>query len=131
MRPIDADKFEVVGGYVPEGYDVDSYLAGNNEILEMIDNAPTIDVVSVGVLEQYKWERDVAISQLEELGIGFGQKKPDMVEVVRCKNCIHWGTGYVAETEHIKECEYAHYMVGENGYCVYGEVENEHEDQTK
>ena len=82
MRPIDADKFEVVSGFVPEGYDVDSYLAGNKEILEMIDKAPTIDVVSVGVLEQYKWERDIAIAQLEELGIGFGQKKPD-IQVVR------------------------------------------------
>lgn len=47
MRLIDADKFEVVGGKVPEGYDVDSYLAGNNEILEMIDNAPTVDAVPV------------------------------------------------------------------------------------
>lgn len=56
MRPIDADKFEVVGGIVPEGYDVDSYLAGNREILEMIDNAPTVDAV----------------------------------EVVRCRDCIHW-----------------------------------------
>lgn len=47
MRLIDADKFEVVGGIVPEGYDVDSYLAGNREILEMIDNAPTVDAVEV------------------------------------------------------------------------------------
>ena len=128
MRPIDADKFEVVGGCVPEGYDVDSYLAGNKEILEMIDNAPTIDVVSVGVLEQYKWERDVAISQLEELGIGFGQKKPDMVEVVRCKDCKYWGTDYMGQTEYIKECKLAHYMTGCNGYCVYGEVQNEYEN---
>lgn len=47
MRPIDADKLEVVGGYVPKGYDVDSYLAGNREILEMIDRAPTLDAVEV------------------------------------------------------------------------------------
>ena len=26
------------------------------------------------VLEQYRWERDVALHQLEELGIGFGEK---------------------------------------------------------
>ena len=45
----------------------------------------------------------------------------DAVEVVRCKDCIRWGTGYVGETERIKECQWAHYMVGENGYCVYGE----------
>lgn len=100
MRPIDADKFEVISGYIPEGYDVDSYLAGNKEILEMIDNAPTIDVVSVGVLEQYKWERDVAIAQLEELGIGFGQVKPD-IEVVRHG---YWIEIEENETGHLLEC---------------------------
>ena len=30
--------------------------------------------VNTGLIDQYKWERDVAINQLEELGIGFGQK---------------------------------------------------------
>lgn len=45
MRLIDANRFEVVGGVVPEGYDVESYLAGNREILEMIDKAPTVDAV--------------------------------------------------------------------------------------
>lgn len=29
---------------------------------------------ALGVLEQIKWERDVAVSQLNELGIGLGQK---------------------------------------------------------
>ena len=41
--------------------------------------------------------------------------------VVRCKNCTHWGTGVAGETEHVKCCEYGKYMVGKNGYCVYGE----------
>ena len=40
-------------------------------------------------IQQLERERDAAIAQLEELGIGFGQKKPDMVEVVRCKDCKH------------------------------------------
>ena len=46
----------------------------------------------------------------------------DAVEVVRCCDCKHWGTGYGGETENVKVCEYANYMVGKNGYCVYGEV---------
>ena len=46
-RYIDAEKFEVIGGKVPESYDVDSYLAGCKEILEMIDSAPTVDAVEV------------------------------------------------------------------------------------
>lgn len=45
----------------------------------------------------------------------------DAVEVVRCKDCKHWGIGYGVETEHIKACCFANYMVGKNGYCVYGE----------
>lgn len=49
----------------------------------------------------------------------------DAIEVVRCCNCKHWGTGYGGETENVKVCEYANYMVGKNGYCAYGEAKNE------
>ena len=56
-----------------------------------------------------------AIPMVEE------QPSVDAVPVVRCKNCTHWGTGFAGETEHVKCCELAIYMVGENGYCVYGE----------
>lgn len=34
-------------------------------------------VVSLGTYEQVRWERDVAIQQLEELGYGFGEKIRD------------------------------------------------------
>lgn len=90
-------------------------------MIKAMQDAPTVDAVSPGVVEQFKWERDIAIAQLEELGIGFGEKVPDMVEVVRCKDCKHWGIGCCPETKHIKACCFASYMVGENGYCVYGE----------
>lgn len=43
IRPIDANKFEVIGGIIPDGYDADSYLGGCKEILDMIDNAPTLE----------------------------------------------------------------------------------------
>ena len=47
----------------------------------------------------------------------------DAVPVVRCKDCKHWGMlEGPPETEHIKCCEFGQYMVGANGYCVYGEV---------
>lgn len=49
------------------------------------------------------------------------QPTVEAVPVVHCKNCKHWGTGVAGETEHVKCCEYGKYMVGENGYCVYGE----------
>ena len=50
------------------------------------------------------------------------QPTVDAVPVVRCKNCTRWGTGVAGETEHVKCCEFGRYMVGENGYCVYGEL---------
>lgn len=45
-------------------------------------------VVPPSLADVYKWERDVALSQLEEYGIGFAEKKrDDLLEVVRCKRC--------------------------------------------
>ena len=43
------------------------------------------------------------------------------MNIVHCKDCKHWGTGVAGETENVKCCEYGKYMVGANGYCVYGE----------
>lgn len=44
------------------------------DAIQRIKNAPAVEAVSRGLFEQYKWERDIAIEQLEELGISFGQK---------------------------------------------------------
>ena len=66
---------------------IENHYFGDGEAERMMKEIPAAGAVSPGVLEQYKWERDTAIAQLAELGIGFGQKKPDMVEVVRCKDC--------------------------------------------
>lgn len=45
----------------------------------------------------------------------------EVVPVVHCKDCSHWGRNIVGETGRVKCCDYGGYMVGENGYCVYGE----------
>lgn len=45
----------------------------------------------------------------------------DAVEVVRCKDCKRWGTGVAGETDFVKCCEFGKYMIGANGYCLYGE----------
>ena len=44
------------------------------DIIQRIKNAPAVDAVSKGLYDQIKWERDIALGQLEELGISFGQK---------------------------------------------------------
>ena len=44
----------------------------------------------------------------------------DVVEVIRCKDCQYWSDGVAGCTDHVKCCKIGFYMVGENGYCVYG-----------
>ena len=46
----------------------------------------------------------------------------DVVEVVRCKDCKHWLKDAAGCTDLVGRCEWANYMVGANGYCVYGEA---------
>ena len=58
---------------------------------------------------------------IDVLEIAEKLKEHKTLNIVHCKDCIHWGTGVAGETENIKCCSYGKYMVGENGYCVYGE----------
>ena len=48
MRLIDAERFDVVTDTLPEGMDMESYVAGQQSILNMIYDAPTevdLDVI--------------------------------------------------------------------------------------
>ena len=52
--------------------------------------------------------------------------KYDAVPVIRCKDCKHWFSNVAGYTgNEIGHCEWANWMVGENGYCVYGERKDE------
>ena len=51
--------------------------------------------------------------QIEEL-------EKNQVEL-RCRECKHWADGVAGCTDYVKCCKIGFYMVGENGYCVYGE----------
>lgn len=55
-----------------DGY-VDLGLHDENEI-EVIHQAMN----ALGTIEQYKWERDVALSQLKEVGLSFGEKTDEI-----------------------------------------------------
>lgn len=92
--------------------------------IRRVKEAPAVDAVSLGVFEQVKWERDMAVSQLEELGLGLGQKKPDMVEVVRCKDCIHWIDGVCGNFSHEDGITY---FTPSHGYCYDAEREDDDE----
>jgi hypothetical protein len=78
---------------------------------------PAVDAVSRGVLEQIKWERDVAMEQLEEHGIPFGGKAPDVVPVVRCKDCKY---------HNAPACpmRLSFNWTDDNDFCSYGERRN-------
>ena len=58
---------------------------------------------------------------IDVLEIAEKLKEHKTLNIVHCKDCKHWGTGVPGETENVKCCEYGKYMVGMNGYCVYGE----------
>ena len=40
----------------------------------IVEMQPTVDAVSRGVYDQVRWERDIAIGQLESYGISLGEK---------------------------------------------------------
>ena len=52
----------------------------------------------------------------------------DVVTVVRCKDCKHWQKDFAGCTEFVGRCDYANYMIGANGYCLYGEKMEEGAD---
>ena len=60
---------------------------------------------------------------IDVLEIAEKLKEHKTLNIVHCKDCKDWGTGVPGETENIKCCEYGKYMVGANGYCIYGEKE--------
>lgn len=51
------------------------------------------------------------------------QPAADVVEVpCRCKDCKHWmDFPNCGCTDFVKVCALAEYMIGANGYCLYGE----------
>ena len=52
----------------------EGYLDCADDSRKAVKEAPAADVVSRGVYDQVKWERDMAMQQLEEHGIPFGAK---------------------------------------------------------
>ena len=50
----------------------------------------------------------------------------DVVEVpCRCKDCKHWmDFPNCGCTDFVKVCALAEYMIGQNGFCLYGERKN-------
>lgn len=57
---------------------------------------------------------------------GYMDGKADAIdELVKCKDCKHWLKDVPGCTDFVGRCEWASYMVGAAGYCVYGERKDE------
>lgn len=83
MRLIDADSLKRL--VEEEWFDCKE----KSSFFDEIDRTPTINAVPVGAYEQTRWERDMAISQLEEIGKSLFEKMDNVATVVRCKDCKH------------------------------------------
>ena len=93
----------------------------NCDWMAFIDKEPAADVVSKGLYEQIKWERDVALTQLEEYGVSLGEKADVMK--VRHGRWVHseiedddWGRTFHEWTCSVCGYSVAHNPTGEN-YC--------------
>ena len=102
-----------------------------------VDELPTVEAVPKSYAEQIRWERDVAVGQLNEIGCQFGQKmdevkKLEAVPVVHCKECKNWhkDIGWCDKHSHFIDSDgsFCHpwessnwKMFDENDFCSDGE----------
>ena len=71
------------------------YQHDNGNMEEAVRQALAKAINALAVYPQFKWERDIAIEQLDEYGISFGAKKDDdIVKVVRCKDSRRYDNRY-------------------------------------
>ncbi len=75
-------------------------------------------VVSVDLHKAVMAERDIAIGQLEEHGLAYGSKTPDLVRVVRCGKC-KW---FDPDSDY---CQFWHSVRHPGHYCGEGERKND------
>ena len=113
MRLIDADALEK--DLFPEGTSGGYW--GFGQLCEMLDRQPTLEAIPKGVYEQVKWERDMAIQQLNDYGVQLGEKA-DCVRIVRCLDCKYYdkfdGFGLCMMSNDIDGWQY-------DDFCSYGE----------
>ena len=126
------------GYYVWQSVNADKYRQ-IAEWLEELKNRRETNFNYVQLMDcRYRDGYRKAIDDLTEKIVGYGTydyygnvidvleiaeklKEHKTLNIVHCKDCKHWGTGIAGETENVKCCEYGKYMVGDNGYCCYGE----------
>ena len=98
-----------------------------NMAIEALQAEPN-KAVPPSLADVYKWERDIALSQLEEYGIGFAEKKrDDLVEIVRCKDCKHHEKFCFDDSKLLCWVHDIDIVVSPTDYCSYAERRAESE----
>ena len=91
----------------------------------MIADAPTVDAVPAKAIEQFKWERDTAIQQLEAHGIPFCGKA-DVVPVVRCKDCKFYNR--CTDNQAVCKNRYVNGFIFPNWFCADGKRKEQNDE---
>lgn len=92
------------------------FINGIETVMEYVGNLKPVPVVSRALLDQIRWERDVAIEQLNKIGKELGEKMDDVAPVVRCKDCK-----FLMFSDCYGECRRGHFgIVSPNDYCSGG-----------
>lgn len=65
MRLINADELEVYSVTVPEDCDIESYMEGAGDVLEIIDKMPTIEAIPVEWIEKYIYKHGLYTCAME------------------------------------------------------------------
>ena len=84
---------------------------------ELVKKAPPAPIVSPMRYAQVLRERDMAMSQLADIGAGYGERMDNFVRVVRCRDCKYWKCSAAF-------CKVTEQFVSEDGYCSYGEADS-------
>ena len=75
--------------------------------------------VSQGVVDQIRWERDTALSQLEQIGKGLGSKMDDIVAMLKAQKAVKPHKGTHPE-ESAFDCGVCGYPLWEDeNYCAH------------
>ena len=95
----------------------------NSVVRRVLMQTKSVDAVSREVLDQIRWERDIAIEQLKEHGIPFGGIAPDVVKIVRCKYCKYRieDKDFVRGHYCVKRPHNGGYFCEDGDFCSYGE----------
>lgn len=73
-----------------------------NTIQKLLRDTPTIEAVPKSYMDQTRWECDIAIEQLGEIGCSFGQKMDDIKKKLEAVPVVH---GWIPCSERLPECE--------------------------